>query len=273
MNNPDVIMIGCGNMGAALLAGYLRTNPTGRVIAVDPDTERARSLLSAHAPIAVLGSVQELGDARPGMTILAVKPQMLPTVLPSLAGPLAADGLILSIAAGVSSAFLRQHLASARIVRAMPNTPALVGAGFTALWGDETVQAEDRSRCEGLFGAVGQACWLSAEEEIDAVTAVSGSGPAYFFAIAEAMTKAGTSLGLPGFLVDRMVQATMEGAAAMLRDPAAMPSALKAAVRSPNGTTDAALRIFEDRDALDGLIAQAIQAAYVRAIALRNAAR
>jgi pyrroline-5-carboxylate reductase len=272
MRNPDILLIGCGNMGAALSAGSIAAAPGTRIVAIDPDVERARSLLPKGESVSVHASLDELEDDVPGLTILAVKPQMMASILPSLAPRAAARGLVVSIAAGVDVATLGAQLPEARIVRAMPNTPALVGAGFTALWGAAAVGEKDRRRCAALFDAVGVTHWLKTEAEIDAVTAVSGSGPAYFFAIIEALVNAGTSLGLPAPLADEMARHTMAGAAAMLRDPAARPADLKAAVRSPKGTTDAALRIFEEGDALGRLIGHAVSAAHARAVALRETA-
>lgn len=265
---PDILLIGCGNMGAALATGYLQAVPGASVVAVARDVGRVRSRLPLDTRVVVVGSMEEVGGREPAMTVLAVKPQVLAAMLPLLAARPLARSLIVSIAAGTSIATLRQHLPEARLVRAMPNTPAMVGAGFTALWGDPTVSPEDRQRCNSLFGAVGTAHWLRSEDEIAAVTAISGSGPAYFFAIIEALVEAGMSLGLSMDLADRMARATMAGAASMLHDPSAVPAALKTAVRSPNGTTDAALRVFEEGHVLEQLVGHAVRAAYEKAIAL-----
>lgn len=270
MQDPDLLVLGCGNMGAALLAGFLARVPATRILAVDPDPERARALLPPGTVVEVLG---KLPDAiRPALTVLAVKPQALPVALPALAAVPAGRGPIASIVAGARVAALRRYLPQARIVRSIPTTPALVGVGVTALWAEASVTSEDRQRCDALFGTVGTTHWLETEAMIDAVTAVSGSGPAYVFAVAEAIARAGAMLGLPTLLADALARATIAGASAMLATPGADPTQLKAAVRSPAGTTDAALRVFEEGEALVDLVERAMQAAHRRSVELGEAA-
>ncbi len=266
MHDTDLLLLGCGNMGAALAAGLLARTPEARIVAVDPDPERARALLPRGTAVDVRDRLPEA--VRPALVVVAVKPQALPVALPPLAAAAAGRGLVASIVAGARVEALRCHLPEARIVRTMPNTPALVGAGVTALWAEASVTAEDRQRCDALFGAVGTTHWLPAEAMIDAVTAVSGSGPAYVFAVVEAMARAGAALGLPAPLAGILARATLTGASAMLAVPGADPAGLKAAVRSPAGTTDAALRVFEKGEALQDLIARALQAAHRRSVEL-----
>lgn len=273
--NPGrrLVFVGCGNMGAALAKGYLRSAADAAITVVDPDLARARAILPRDRDVVFASSIAAamLTDAL--AIVLAVKPQSMASVLPLLTPMAAASGLIISIAAGTSSRTIGAVLPEARIVRAMPNTPALIGAGVTGLWvGAESTYA-DKALCETLFGAVGMVRWVTSEAAIDAVTAVSGSGPAYVFAFAEAMAASGVRLGLGPVLSEALARETIAGAAAMLRQPGAEPSALKAAVRSPAGTTDAALRVFETSDALADLMNAALDAAHRRAGELSRGAR
>lgn len=261
----EIVFVGCGNMGGALAAGYGRRVASAHLVVVDPDARKARGMLPDDGRVTILPAIEAVGDLVPAATVLAVKPQSMGEVLPLVASLPAAAGLVVSIAAGTGVDTIRAALPRARIVRAMPNTPALLGAGVTGLWGGDEVTAEDRRVCEGLFGAVGEVHWVGAEREMDAVTALSGGGPAYVFAFTEALTDAAARLGLPPAQAAALARATVAGAAAMLAVPGADPTALKAAVRSPKGTTDAALRVFEAEGALQTLVATALDAAFRRA--------
>ena len=268
--DPDILLLGCGNMGGALASGFLRGSPDARLLVVEPDSAKAWAMLPAEARVKVVAEVAGVADAQPGMTVLAVKPQSMAEVLSQLAPLPAAEGLVVSIAAGVATGTIRAALPRARVVRAMPNTPASVGEGATGLWGGPEVTEADRRRVDALFGAVGMARWVAAEGAVDAVTALSGSGPAYVFAVCEAMARAGAALGLAPDAAAELARATVIGAAAMLKRDATDPAALKQAVRSPGGTTDAALKVFEHDDALAGLFDRAIRAAFDRAEVLRG---
>lgn len=267
---PDVIIIGCGNMGGALAAGYHARVPNGRLLVVDRNVDRVRAALPTDQRTEIVATIAGSGQVRPGMTVLATKPQAMAAALPLLALLPAAQGLVVSVAAGISAAAIRGALPAARIVRAMPNTPASVGAGATGLWGSEGVTQQDRLRCEALFGVVGLARWVEREDDIDAVTALSGSGPAYLFAVVEALAQAGAEAGLEAVLANELARATVTGAAAMLERSSSGPTTLKAAVRSLGGTTDAALRVFEDGNALALLFGRAVAAAHARATELRQ---
>lgn len=260
-----IVLIGCGNMGAALASGYCRRVMGGRLLVVEPDRAKARAILPDDGRVSIVSDIAEIGDVEPSLVLLAVKPQAMQAVLPALALLPASHGLVVSIAAGTSAATIQAVLPTARVVRAMPNMPALVGRGMTGLWPSRDVTDEDREHCEAIFAAVGQSHWLDHEADIDAVTALSGSGPAYVFAFVEAMAQAGIGLGLPAGLCQSLARGTLAGAAAMLETPGAEPGTLKAAVRSPNGTTDAALHVFERDDALVSLVQAAIDKAHARA--------
>lgn len=263
-----LVFVGCGNMGGALITGYASRVPDASLFVVDTHVEKARSLLRDNDRIRIMEDVDGIGDAPVSATVLAVKPQSMPAVLPRLAPLPLASGLVISVAAGITTGTIRAALPRARIVRAMPNTPAMLGLGVTGLWCDVSVTAEDRAMCEVLFGAVGAVHWVDAEQAIDAVTAVSGSGPAYVFAVAEAMEAAARELGFEPALAHALVRDTIAGAAAILTVEGAKPAELKSNVRSPKGTTDAALRVFEDGDTLVALFVRAMQAARARAAEL-----
>ena len=270
---PNVVLIGGGNMGGALASGFIARMPQAWVIIVDPNPEQVRTRLPDTRRVKVVPTIADLDAVRPSCDHPGHQA--------------AVDGLGAAAArllygwpgpshlhrGGFTAGAIARELPMARIVRAMPNTPALVGSGVTGLWGDASVSTADRVICNGVFDAVGSTFWVDNETEIDAVTALSGSGPAYVFAFIEALAKAGRATGLTELLAAELARATLIGAASMLRDPARDPACLKAAVRSPGGTTDAALRIFEHAESLHALVGQAVAAAYGRARELSRPAR
>lgn len=259
-----VLVVGCGNMGAALAGGYARRYPDVDVLAIDRDPARARAMLPADSRVTVHGDFAALSGMRPSVVILALKPQVLGDVLSDFI-TLCADALVVSIAAGVGCARLSALLGGhRRVVRAMPNLPVVVGEGMTALFGDG-LSAADCATAEGIFSAVGQAAWVTDEETIDRATAVAGSGPAYFFAFVEHLAAAGVEAGLPADLAERLARQTCIGAAALLRDDPRSAAALKAAVCSPGGTTQAGLAAMETPAGLAAIASQGVAAAFRRA--------
>lgn len=265
-----VLVIGCGNMGGALAAGYRRRHPAAEILGIDRDPARAASLLPADVAIDLVASPAEAAGFVPDLVLLALKPQLLGDALPALL-PLCAGALVVSIAAGVPSARLRELLGShARLVRAMPNLPAMVGEGMTTLFA-AGLDARDRALAEDLFAAVGDTAWLDDEALIDAATAVAGSGPAYFFALVEHLAAAGVAEGLPPALAERLARRTCIGAAALLAADPRPAAALKAAVCSPRGTTEAGLAAMEGEGALPRVVAAGVAAAHRRAIELAAA--
>lgn len=259
-----ILFVGCGNMGAALAGGYARAYPEAEVVAIDSDPLRARALLPADSRVAVHADFTALAGLRPAIIIVALKPQVLGDVLGDFIA-LCAGALVVSIAAGVGCARLAELLGGhPRIVRAMPNLPVVVGEGMTTLFA-AGLSAADRARADGVFAAVGQTAWVADEAAIDLATAVAGSGPAYFFAFVEHLAAAGEAAGLPAELAERLARQTCVGAAALLRDDPRAASALKAAVCSPGGTTQAGLAAMETPDGLAGLARQGVAAAYRRA--------
>lgn len=268
---PCVLVIGCGNMGAALAAGYVRAYPAARVIAIDPDPARARSLLPPVSPVTVYADLAEAGAFVPDIVILAVKPQLLGQALPALIERVR-PALVISIAAGTPLARLQAGLNGyPRIVRAMPNLPVVVGAGASTLFATGLSPA-DQALAEGVFAAVGSVDWLPEEAQIDAATALAGSGPGYVFAFVEHLAAAGVAAGLAPALAARLARQTVIGAAAQLASDARSAPVLKAAVCSPQGTTEAGLRVMEQPDALPRILADGVAAVHRRAGELARAA-
>lgn len=254
-----LVMLGCGRMGGAILQGWLANGlPAAcmRVIEPNPSEELRRSGVALDGP----------SPADPAAVILAVKPQMMAAALPQVA-PLAREQtLFLSIAAGLPLAWFEARLAAGTpIIRAMPNTPAAIGLGVTALVGNER-GADEMPLAEALLDVVGETVTLPDEAMINAVTGVSGSGPAYVFHMIEALSAAGQAEGLPPTLADKLARATVCGAGALARHAEDdSPSALRAAVTSPGGTTEAALAVLMDQNAgLPPLMRRAVAAAVAR---------
>ena len=248
-----VLLVGCGRMGGALARGWA---PREDVVIVDPvaaDIEGTRRLATIEDAYAL---------PRPLCIVIAVKPQILGDVLPHLQPLAEAGALIVSIAAGATLSTLQASLgSSAHLVRAMPNTPAAIGRGITAAVAVPAVDAEERGRIADLLGAVGEVVWLDDERQMDAVTAVSGSGPAYFFRFAEALARAGIDQGLSPELAMTLARATFVGAGALADSSEETLDALRRDVTSPGGTTAAALTRFEQDGAFDAITTEAVAAA------------
>ncbi|MDA7418673.1 pyrroline-5-carboxylate reductase [Xenophilus arseniciresistens] len=265
-----ILFIGYGNMGAALGEAWRARSEGARVLAIDP---AFATRPAAHG----FASAQALADAGEGgafdLIVLAVKPAMAADALRALPHPWMQGAVLLSIAAGVRLASLRAAApAGLRLVRAMPNTPALLGLGCTGLFAEADVDEAAREQLGALLRHVGSVHWLQAEAQIDQVTAISGSGPAYYHLFSEALAQAGQALGLPAELARALAAGTAAGAAAQQGAPGADFAALRRAVTSPNGTTAAAIAVFEQDEALRQLVLKAAQAAHRRAIELSSAA-
>lgn len=237
--------IGAGNMARAMGGGIAAGRPDVRIVATDPDQgARERFAKETGGTLASLDEVIAAAD----VVVLAVKPQVLGTVLDRLAGSVRAEQIVVSIAAGFTLKSLARRLgASCRLVRAMPNTPALVGEGITVVVPGGGATPEDLESVRGLFTSVGDAVAVSDEALLDAVTAVSGSGPGFVFAFAEAWLAAAESAGLAPELAQRLVQQTLFGAATLWRKSGDSPDKLRAMVTSPGGTTLAGLEALEAR--------------------------
>jgi pyrroline-5-carboxylate reductase len=253
-----IVLIGCGNMGGALLRGWVSAG-IAPIYVIDPD-------VTAMAGAEILDGVEALSDlAKPICLVLAVKPAMATSILARARPYLQACGLVISVAAGVSLASLRVAGGPGpSIVRTMPNTPAAIGRGAIGAVSDLALSVEDHAFAQKLLSAAGQVFWLEREALIDAVTAISGSGPAYFYRFTELLAQAGRDLGLPDAMADDLARLTFTGAAAWL-DASQKPAAqLRREVTSPNGVTAAALAEFDREDRFLGLVREATRVAVRR---------
>ncbi len=260
-----VLLVGAGRMGGALLAGWLRQGLDPSTVFVQdpaPPPETA-ALLARHGIEAA--PAPKLPD-KPAVIVLAVKPKLVDEVLPALGPLVGKETVVLSIATGKTLAALARHLPNgAAIVRAMPNTPSAVGCGMTVACANDTVGPAQKRACTDLLEAVGEAIWIEDESELDAVTAVSGSGPAYVFLLAESLAEAGVEAGLDVELAQRLADVTVSGAGALLRQSDLSASQLRENVTSPKGTTAAALEELMVEKGLKHLLTRAIAAAKKRA--------
>jgi pyrroline-5-carboxylate reductase len=238
----SILLIGAGRMGSALLKGWLKSGAKSIQVVEPQPSPELRKL--AKAKKISLFAVPSQVKRKPSVCVVAIKPQVLKGEAAALAGFAASGALMLSIAAGTSIAALTKAWGrKARIIRAMPNTPGAIGAGITGLYAARGVTPADRKRAIALLSALGQTEWVAKEELIDSVTAVSGSGPAYLFLMAEALTEAGIAEGLPRAQAETFARATVAGAGALLAADRSTASALREAVTSPGGTTAAALSV------------------------------
>ena len=263
-----VLLVGCGKMGGALLSGWIEAGRApASITVVEPEASSFRKATAAlPAGIAHAKSPHELSGAyRPDIVVLAVKPQSMDEVAPNFRRFAQEGAAVLSIAAGRTIDYFQDALGKrSAIVRAMPNTAASIGRGITAAIANAYVSAPQHTLCEDLLKAVGDVVWVTDEEQMDAVTAVSGSGPAYVFLLAECMARAGIEAGLPPKLAAQLARATVAGAGALLVVSPEEPRKLRENVTSPGGTTEAALKVLMAPEALPALISKAIAAATKR---------
>ncbi|WP_080648644.1 pyrroline-5-carboxylate reductase [Acinetobacter lactucae] len=258
--NSNICFIGGGNMAQALIGGLIsRGLPPTRITVSDP-VEQIRQLLQEKEVHVTQDNVAAIKNA--DVVVLAVKPQVLATVLRPLKG-LLSDKLVISIIAGAEIQTISNLIDSNRVVRVMPNTPALVQTGAHGIYANEIVGTSDRELTSQILAATGLTIWVNSEAQIDAVTAVSGSGPAYFFYLMESMIRAGKNLGLDEKVATALTLQTALGAAQMAITSSNTPSELRKNVTSPNGTTQAALEVF-DRAQISQNIQSALAAAQKR---------
>lgn len=265
-----VLLVGGGNMGGAMLRGWLEAGlAVSDVTVLDP---AGAPLLADLIPkgLRIAAAPSEI-EAAPETVILAVKPQVMPAVLPTLAPVLSPDGLVVSVAAGRTVASIEEHLGARAVVRAMPNTPALVRRGITGAYANARVSDASRARAQHLLESSGPVEWVETEALIDAVTAVSGSGPAYVFLLAEALAEAGVASGLDPALSLRLARHTVAGAGELMIRSDDEPAQLRRNVTSPNGTTQAALEVLMGEGGVALLLREAVQAAKRRAEELSRA--
>ncbi len=254
--NRGLVLLGCGKMGSALLEGWLNSGlPATSVHVIEPHPSDWLRASGVH--------LNQPLPSSPAMALLAVKPQMMGAALPALQALGGGATVFVSIAAGTSMASIETTLgAGTPVIRAMPNTPAAVGRGITALIGNARVSPDALALAEDLLGAVGQTVRLQQEGQMDAVTAVSGSGPAYVFHLIEALAAAGTAQGLPEALAMQLARATICGAGELAHQSAESAAQLRINVTSPGGTTAAALGVLMDQETgFPALLARAVKAA------------
>jgi pyrroline-5-carboxylate reductase len=261
--DASIVLIGYGNMGRALASGWVaRGIPAAAITVVDPNTEATEGAAEqGHATASDAAAAASGAD----VVLLAVKPAELDTVLASLATQRERIGVFLSIAAGKTLSGMQRILGdAAAIVRAMPNTPAAIGQGMTGLCASASVSEAQRALCTELLTAVGRVEWVEDEARMDAITAVSGSGPAYVFLLIECLTAAGCEAGLEAGLARRLATATVAGAGAYAAETDVDAAELRRRVTSPGGTTAAALDVLQDDDAFANLLRRAVRAAAER---------
>jgi pyrroline-5-carboxylate reductase len=264
MDNMQLAFLGGGNMGRALIGGLLRRGARPEQISVGESVEAARASLARDLGItATANNLEAVENAE--LIVLAVKPQQAASVLASLEPLLKRNQpIVLSVAAGIRASTLETWCgAGIPVVRAMPNRPALVGAGVTGLYASAHVGASHRAAAERVMQSVGEVVWVPTEEALDVVTALSGSGPAYFFLLAELMAQAAAELGLEAQAARRLAVATLHGAGLLAHASDGDLARLRAEVTSKGGTTEAALRTMDAAD-LRGIVSRALEAATLR---------
>ena len=271
--NTHITFIGGGNMGRALISGLLASGFSANQISVVEANAVTALKLYEDFGVQGIGALEQIAFdfSKNNVVVMAIKPQDFNVVAKGLASKLkhatAPGPLILSIAAGIRLKDMSRWLDHARCVRAMPNTPALIGKGITGLFADAAVNADDRQLAETICSAVGQSIWVSEEKLMDAVTAVSGSGPAYVFAFLEAMQSAGEKLGLDADNARKLAYATLEGAAQLAHNSDEHAGVLRQRVTSKGGTTAAALDVMKQQG-WNEILEKAIEAASQRGKAM-----
>jgi pyrroline-5-carboxylate reductase len=257
-----LLLVGCGKMGGALLRGWLARGVPGKdVFVVDP---APRDLDDVQARgVTIVTAIDQLpAGLQPGIVLLAIKPQFMDEALPAYRRFAKAGTVFLSIAAGKTVAYLKGKLGpDAAIVRSMPNTPAAVGRGMSVILRDSSIPATTLDLCGQLLSAVGKVGWIEEEDQINAVTAVSGGGPAYVFLLIECLAEAARAAGLPADLAMQLARETVVGSGELAHQSSETATQLRQAVMSPKGTTIEALAILMAADGLQPLLTKAIAAA------------
>jgi pyrroline-5-carboxylate reductase len=257
-----ILLAGAGKMGSAMLEGWLALGLSPEHVAViEPQPSRDILALSERG-LRLNPARDAAGDV--AAVVIAVKPQVADEALPALVTFVGGTTVVVSIMAGRTLQFLADSLPRAALVRAMPNTPAAIGRGITVAVANARVSDEQRALVDALLSAVGVVEWIADEALMDAVTALSGSGPAYVFLLAETMARAGTAAGLPAALAATLARATVAGAGELLHRSPLDPATLRQNVTSPGGTTAAALDALMAEDGLERLMSEAIAAATKR---------
>lgn len=269
MATQNIAFIGGGNMAASLIGGLVASGESGAHIRVaDPDEVRRHAIYERFGVAVFAGNAEAVADAQ--VVVLAVKPQIMSEVVRGLGPTLSKDSLVMSVAAGVRASDIARWLGfDAAIVRTMPNTPALLGVGAAGLYANARVSATQRDSAARIMNAVGMSVWVEREPMLDAVTAVSGSGPAYYFLLMELMVKVGQELGLDAATTRALTLQTALGAARMAIESGNDPMTLRRQVTSPGGTTEQGINSFLDNE-LERLVREALGAARDRAVELAD---
>jgi pyrroline-5-carboxylate reductase len=260
-----IVLIGAGRMGQALLAGWAQRG-IAPLLAVEPSPSNQLRRFAKKHHVALFARADSIASVRAAACVLALKPQVLKSEAPRLRAIAGSGAVMISIAAGTNTATLKKAWgAHARIVRAMPNTPGAIGRGITALYAARGAGAKDKALAKRLLSALGQTLWVKRESDIDVVTAVSGSGPAYVFLLVEALAEAAVAEGLSQAMAQTLARATVAGSGALLDADPARAEILRRNVTSPGGTTEAALHVLLARNGLSPLLRRAVAAARRRA--------
>ena len=264
-----LLLVGCGKMGGAMLSGWLEHRYTPPQIAVIEQADRLDEI-SQYYGVTAKAALSDFPEISPDIVVFAVKPRMLGDVIDAYGELGMQNTLFVSVVAGRTIGFFKDRLGpGSRIVRVMPNTPAAIGHGMSVLCTTGSLPDHQHRQAEALMSAVGETAWISDEAQMDAVTALSGSGPAYVFHLVEAMAKAGSDAGLPQELATRLARQTVIGAGALLADAPETAAGLRKNVTSPGGTTAAGLTILMDSNkGLPPLMRETIAAAKKRSAEL-----
>lgn len=264
-----ILLVGAGRMGRALLEGWLAKGlPASGIVVEEP--QPAADLIRLMTERGISRGLASL-KAPPAAAVIAVKPQIMDSVLPAIAGACGPQTVIISIAAGRTLAGIEKHFPPDKaVIRTMPNTPAAIGRGITVAVANAAATSAHRALCDNLLGAAGEVVWVADEGLLDAVTAVSGCGPAYVFLLAECLAEAGERAGLDKDLAARLARATIAGSGELLRRSDAAPADLRQNVTSPGGATAAALSILMGEPGLKELMTRAVAAATQRSRELAN---
>jgi pyrroline-5-carboxylate reductase len=262
LSSLRLLLVGCGKMGGAMLRGWLARGLAAKNSVVVEPAAAALGDLAGKGIVRVGAPAEIIKTFAPDVLVLAVKPQFMDGAIDHYARFIRPQTLVLSIAAGKTIAYFRQHLgARVAIVRAMPNTPAAIGRGISVAVADSHVTAAQRELADTLLSACGEVAWVKDEDLINPVTALSGGGPAYVFLLMEALAEAGRKAGLPADLAMRLARVTVSGAGELARLSDETAAELRQAVTSPKGTTLEALKILMADDGIQPLFDRAIAAA------------
>ena len=259
-----LVLVGAGKMGGAMLEGWIKAGlPPQHIVAIDPAVSDEMRASLASWGVRLNPALSAVTDAE--VVIVAVKPQVLEGVLQEITPLAASKPLVISVVAGKTIATFERYFGQgAAIIRTIPNTPAAIGRGITAMASAANVSASQQALAAQLLASVGEVVQVATESDIDAVTAVSGSGPAYVFYLTECLTKAAQALGLPEEISIQLARATVAGAGELMRQSGTDAATLRKNVTSPKGTTEAALNVLMAADGMEPLMKKAVEAACLR---------